>query len=285
MRGWLRSVIGGRNGEASVREAIEELIEESEDTGAAIDGDERTLIGNILKLHRLTARDVMVPRAEIVAADVGARLPELVTLMAGEAHSRLPVYRGKLDDVLGFVHIKDVLACIGEKGEAEVKDLVRDILFAAPSIRVLDLLLEMRASRVHMAIVVDEFGGVDGLVTIEDLVEEIVGEIEDEHDEEDGPSLVARPDGSVVADARTRIEEFESLSGRFTTDEERDEADTLGGIVFRLIDRVPRKAEVITHPSGLEFEIIDADPRRVKRLCVRNLGALKAWQETRKHAG
>jgi CBS domain containing-hemolysin-like protein len=151
-----------------------------------------------------------------------------------------------------------------------VKDIVRDILFASPSIRVLDLLLEMRASRTHMAIVVDEFGGVDGLVTIEDLVEEIVGEIEDEHDTE-GPTIIRRPDGSVLADARTEIEELEKLIGEFASGEEREEIETLGGVVFRLIDRVPRRHEVIAHPSGLEFEIVDADPRRIKRLCVRDL--------------
>ncbi len=268
--GWLLALISGRNGEGSVREVIEELIEEVDDDATQIGADQGALIVNILKLHELTAEDVMVPRVAIVAADIDSGLDELVDIMAQEAHSRLPVYRTRLDNVEGFVHIKDVLVAVRRSPAVAVKDIVRDILFAAPSIRVLDLLLEMRARRTHMAIVVDEFGGVDGLVTIEDLVEEIVGEIEDEHDT-DGPSIVRRPDGSILAEARTEIEELEKLIGKFATDEEREEIDTLGGIVFSLIDRVPRRHEVIAHPSGLEFEIVDADPRRVKRLCVRDL--------------
>ena len=150
-----------------------------------------------------------------------------------------------------------------------VRELTREILFAAPSIRVLDLLLEMRAQRTHMAIVVDEFGGVDGLVTIEDLVEEIVGEIEDEHDE-DGPLITRDPDGSILADARAEIEELESMIGAFVTDDEREENDSLGGVVFSLVDRVPRRSEVVTHSSGVEFVVVDADARRIKRLRVRD---------------
>ena len=268
--GWLRALVPSRNGEGTVREVIEELIEEVDDDSTQIGADEGALIVNILKLHELTAEDVMVPRAGIVAADIDSGLDDLVAAMAKEAHSRLPVYSKQLDNVVGFVHIKDVLVAVRRTPRGAVKDIVRDILFAAPSIRVLDLLLEMRARRTHMAIVVDEFGGVDGLVTIEDLVEEIVGEIEDEHDT-DGPTVIRRPDGSILADARTEIEELERLIGKFATDEEREEIDTLGGVVFKLIDRVPRRHEVIAHPSGLEFEIVDADPRRVKRLCVRDL--------------
>ena len=266
--GWLKALILGRNGEGSVREVIEELIEEVDDDAAQIGADQGALIVNILKLHELTAEDVMIHRADIVAADIDSELDELVDIMAQDAHSRLPVFSKQLDNVVGFVHIKDVLVAVRRTPRVAVKDIVRDILFAAPSIHVLDLLLEMRARRTHMAIVVDEFGGVDGLVTIEDLVEEIVGEIEDEHDTE-GPSVVRRPDGSVLA--RIEIEELEKLIGKFATEEEREEVDTLGGVVFNLIDRVPRRHEVVAHPSGLEFEIVDADPRRVKRLCVRDL--------------
>ncbi|NNE85664.1 MAG: HlyC/CorC family transporter [Alphaproteobacteria bacterium] len=268
--GWLRALVPGRNGEGTVREVIEELIEDVDDDSTQIGADQGALIVNILKLHELTAKDVMVPRADIVAADIDSSLDELVNVMAKDAHSRLPVYREQLDSIAGFVHIKDVLVAVRNARAVAVKDIVRDILFAAPSIRVLDLLLEMRARRTHMAIVVDEFGGVDGLVTIEDLVEEIVGEIEDEHDT-DGPSMIRRPDGSILADARTEIKELENLIGAFATDEEREEIDTLGGIVFSLIDRVPRRHEIVVHPSGLEFQIVDADSRRVKRLSVRDL--------------
>ena len=270
-RGWfarLRARLWRRNGDATVREAIGELIDEGEDGGEAeIDADERILIANILQLHQSTAQDVMVPRAEIFAVEAETSLDELLALLAEQAHSRIPIYRNKLDEVIGFVHIKDVLAALHKKSGNKVADLARDILFAAPSIQVLDLLLEMRAARLHMAIVVDEFGGVDGLVTIEDLVEEIVGEIEDEHDEE-GPSLTELGDGSIIADARTRIEELEEITGPFASDTEREEIDTLGGIVFSTIDRVPRRAEVIAHPSGLEFEVVEADARRIRKLRV-----------------
>lgn len=270
----LRGLFGSRNGEGSVREAIEVLIEEPSTPAAAIGVDEGILIANILKLHDLTAEDVSIPRADIVAIDESAELHTVADLIAKEAHSRLPVYREQLDEVVGFVHIKDVLAAMRTSPHQPVRELKREILFAAPSIRVLDLLLEMRAQRTHMAIVVDEFGGVDGLVTIEDLVEEIVGEIEDEHDEE-GPSITPHPDGSILADARLEIEELEELIGRFATEEEREASHTLGGVVFALIDRVPRRSEVVTHPSGVEFEVVDADPRRIKRLRVRDLRSAK----------
>jgi len=268
----LRGLLGSRNNEGTVREAIGVLIEEPGTEDAAIGPDESLLITNILKLHDLTAEDVSIPRADIVAIDESAELHTVADLIAKEAHSRLPVYRGQLDDVVGFVHIKDVLSAMRTAPHQAVRELKREILFAAPSIRVLDLLLEMRAQRTHMAIVVDEFGGVDGLVTIEDLVEEIVGEIEDEHDEEVS-SITPNPDGSVLVDARVEIEDLEALLGRFVTEEERETCDTLGGVVFALIDRVPRRSEVVTHPSGVEFEVVDADPRRIKRLRVRDLRA------------
>ena len=261
-----------RADENSVREAIEGLIEEPSNRSASIGADESLLITNILKLHDLTAEDVSIPRADIIAIDESAELHTVADLISREAHSRLPVYRDQLDDVVGFVHIKDVLTALRTSPHQAVRELKREILFAAPSIRVLDLLLEMRAQRTHMAIVVDEFGGVDGLVTIEDLVEEIVGEIEDEHDNE-GPSITSNPDGSILADARVEIEELEAMIGVFVTDEEREACDTLGGIVFALIDRVPRRSEVVTHTSGVEFEVVDADPRRIKRLRVRDLRA------------
>jgi magnesium and cobalt transporter len=266
---WLRGLFGGRSGENSVRETIGELIEETDDAATPINPDEGALIANILKLHDLTAEDVMVPRADIVATDQDTELEALADLISKEAHSRIPLYQGQLDKVVGFVHIKDVLATMRSSPKLAVRELTREILFAAPSIRVLDLLLEMRAQRTHMAIVVDEFGGVDGLVTIEDLVEEIVGEIEDEHDE-DGLLITRDPDGSILADARTEIEDLEAMIGPFVGDEEREEVDTLGGVVFSLVDRVPRRSEVVTHTSGVEFVVIDADARRIKRLRVRD---------------
>jgi len=266
----LRGMLRLRGNESSVREVIEELIEEPGTEDEAIGADEGVLITNILKLHDLTADDVMIPRADIVAVEQSEELHAVADLIAREAHSRLPIYHEQLDQVVGFVHIKDVLAALRSNPRQKVRDLSRDILFAAPSIRVLDLLLEMRAQRTHMAIVIDEFGGVDGLVTIEDLVEEIVGEIEDEHDEA-GPVITVDPGGSILADARVEVGELEERIGAFLTQEEREESDTLGGVVFSLVDRVPRRSEVVTHKSGVEFEVVDADARRIKRLRVRDL--------------
>ncbi len=266
----LLGILRLRGNESSVREVIEELIEEPGTEDEAIGADEGVLITNILKLHDLTADDVMIPRADIVAVEQSEELHAVADLIAREAHSRLPLYHEQLDQVVGFVHIKDVLAALRSNPRQKVRDLSRDILFAAPSIRVLDLLLEMRAQRTHMAIVIDEFGGVDGLVTIEDLVEEIVGEIEDEHDEA-GPVITVDPGGSILADARVEVGELEERIGAFLTQEEREESDTLGGVVFSLVDRVPRRSEVVTHKSGVEFEVVDADARRIKRLRVRDL--------------
>jgi magnesium and cobalt transporter len=273
LRSWLRGLTRGRNGEGSLRDAIEELIEESEGEpdGTPLGRDESSLLLNILKLGDLTAYDVMVPRADIVAVPADITLDGLVRALS-QGHSRLPIFRDTLDDVIGMVHIKDVLACVAGDRAYSLPGIAREVLFVAPSMRALDLLLQMRLSRVHMALVVDEFGGIDGLVTIEDVVEEIVGDIEDEHDVAEGPKLVARPDGTLLADARATIEEFEEKVGPVLTAEEREQdIDTLGGLVFSLTGRVPSRGELISHPSGIAFEVLDADPRRVKRLRVRNL--------------
>ena len=261
--------------ETALRDAIEELIEESEvaDGGEAqLDSNESSLLANVLKLGALTAYDVMVPRADIKAAADDIDLKDLIQMTREFGHSRLPIYRDSLDDIVGIVHIKDALPYIFEPEKFKLKQILREPMFVAPSIRVLDLLLQMRLARAHMVLVVDEFGGIDGLVTIEDLVEEIIGEIEDEHDVVRGPHLVQRPDGTLLADARTTIEDFEERVGPVLTEAEREaDIDTLGGLVMSLTDRVPTRGELVTHDSGIVFEVIDADPRRVKRLRVRNL--------------
>ena len=270
-RGLFRGLRRTRSGD-SIREALEELIEERDDNDEPIDRHERLLLGNILKLREQTARDVMLPRADIVAVEAKVPFKDLVQMFCREGHSRLPVYRGTLDDVLGMIHIKDVLGAINAERTPPLSKLVRKVLFVSPSIRVTDLLLEMRLKRTHMALVVDEYGGIDGLVTIEDLVEQIVGEIEDEHDLTQDPEMVVRPDGVIEADARTAIEDFEARLGPVLTEEEREDVDTLGGLVFYLAGRVPSRGELIAHPSsGIEFEVVDADPRRIKRLRVRPL--------------
>ena len=266
--GWIRGVGGAQNGEDSVRNALEELIEEREEAEVPIDEDERILLANILELRGRTIHDVMVPRANIAAVSRDSSLSELIDLLTKESHSRLPVYGETLDDAASMVHIKDVLAWRGRDGDFSLSKIQRKILFVSPSMQVLELLLEMRAERSHMALVVDEFGGVDGLVTIEDLVEEIVGEIEDEHDRDVEPAMYPKPDGSFEADARVALEVFEKMVGPVLTEEEHEEIDTLGGLVFTLAGRIPIRGELVTHPSGLEFEILDADPRRVKRLRI-----------------
>jgi CBS domain containing-hemolysin-like protein len=228
------------------------------------------LIGNILKVHDRNAADAMVPRVDIVALDVETSFPEVVKFMVEQGHSRVPVYRETLDNVIGFVHAKDLLGPAAERRETKLSLILRKVLFVAPSVPILDLLVQMRQARTHIAMVADEFGGIDGLVTIEDLIEEIVGEIEDEHDVADEPRLAERADGTLIADARTPIEVLEEHQGvRLRPNGEQEEVDTLGGLVSSLAGRVPKRGEVIAHPSGIEFEVLDADPRKIKRLRVR----------------
>jgi len=278
LRDWLRLRRRERKREEALRDALEEIIEEAEAEGETpaneepITAGERGLLRNILRLRDLSARDVMVPRADIVAVAEDTEADALIAQLGSHGHSRLPVYRETLDDIVGFIHIKDLLNARAGGRPFELKKLLRQILFVAPSMRVLDLLLQMRLSRQHLALVVDEFGGIDGLITIEDLVEQIVGEIEDEHDIAEGPKLIPRPDGTLVADARATIREFEERVGPVLTEQERAAyIDTLGGLVVSLAGRVPSRGELVTHPSGIAFEVIDADPRRIRRLRLRNL--------------
>jgi CBS domain containing-hemolysin-like protein len=281
---WLRGLFRVRNGDSALRDTIEEIIEEieesegEEEAATPIGSHEKDLLSNIVKLRHLSAYDVMVPRADIVSTSIDTGIEEMSTLMSEAGHSRIPVYREDLDEVLGIAHIKDVLKYAKGGNDFDLSKILRTVLIVAPSMRVLDLLLEMRLSRVHMALVVDEFGGIDGLVTIEDLVEEIVGEIEDEHDVAEGPKLLERPDGTIVADGRATTEELEEMVGPLLSREEREEdIETLGGLVSFLAERVPMRGELIVHPaSGISFEVMEADPRRVKRLRLRNLPPIKA---------
>lgn len=264
-----------RNGGASARDALEELIEDdgngATDEDLAIDPHERALIRNILGLRDITAEDVMVPRADITGVAIDSSLDALVTDMVKDSHSRVPVYRETLDDVVGMIHMKDVLAHVHAGKDVPLSSLLREVLFVSPSIRAMDLLQEMRLTRRHLALVVDEFGGVDGLITIEDLVEEIVGDIVDEHDVEEGPKIAMVGPDTAVADARAEIEEFETLFGTVLNDEEREEIDTLGGLVFSLAGRVAARGELLTHPAGIEFEVLESDSRRIKRIRIRRV--------------
>uniref|UniRef100_UPI0035ADA914 hemolysin family protein n=1 Tax=Sphingomonas sp. TaxID=28214 RepID=UPI0035ADA914 len=247
---------------------------EGQDTANGLDVHERALLRNVLKLRGKTAYDVMVPRADIVAMPENLSLDEAIKVIQREGHSRYPIYRESLDDIAGMVHIKDVFAAVGREGSFDLTSVIRRPLFVVPSIPVLDLLLQMRQARIHMALVVDEYGGIDGLITIEDLVETITGDISDEHDEIQAQQITDRPDGALELDARTPIEAFEQRLGQVLTDEERAaDIDTVGGLVFTLAGRVPTKGELVSHPSGLEFRILESDPRRIRRLRVRRPGS------------
>jgi CBS domain containing-hemolysin-like protein len=253
------------------REAPAQAGDDDAATPESEQSHERELIENIQEIRDQPISELMVPRADIVAVESDTDRDTLLRLLVDKSHSRLPVYRNTLDEVIGIVHIKDVLASIAGGGRFSLEAIVRPVSIVAPSIRVLDLLLDMRKTHQHMALVIDEFGGIDGLITIEDLVEGIVGEITDEHDRIQTTSMVEKADGSLLADARVPIEDFEARVGEVLDQDERDEVDTLGGLVFSLAGRVPSRGELLTHPSsGLEFEIIDADPRRIKRIRVRN---------------
>ncbi len=277
--GWLRTLLGmnGGNGDGSLRESLEEVIEEHDDTHRSLTAEERHMLVNILKFGELRVDDVMVPRADVVAVDESATLDEVLRLYRDSAHSRMPVYRETLDDPLGMVHLKDVLAFLAPvesetaapRPPFSLRAIRRDVLFVPPSMPAIDLLVKMQATRIHLALVIDEYGGTYGLVSIEDLVEEIVGEIEDEHDVDSGPSLVKRDDGTIDADARCDIEDVEELIGiRLVDEENEDDIDTLGGLIFSLLGRVPIRGELVTHPEGVEFEVKDADARRVKRVRI-----------------
>ncbi len=286
----VRARLNGRQPEHSVRASIAELVQEAAEPqppGATpeLDRHERLLINNVLRLRETTAGDVMVPRADIVAIRLDTLFQAAVEQIRADGHSRLPVYREQLDDVVGMVHIKDVYAFVGRPAEFSLERILRKPLMVAPQIPVLDLLVQMRQARMHLALVVDEYGGIDGLVTIEDLVETIVGPIADEHDEVEGPMIVERPDGALDINARLPVEEFESRLGNVLTAEEREaDINTVGGLVFALAGRVPARGEVVSHPGGIEFQVLEADPRRIRRLRVRRTAPAEAAEAARRRA-
>jgi CBS domain containing-hemolysin-like protein len=224
----------------------------------------------------ITVGDVMTPRADITALELSATFDSVVATFAESEHSRLPVYKDTLDDPVGVAHLKDVFRLMSDpKGPGEVEEpilprLKRPTLYVPPSMRAADLLVRMQSSRIHMAMVIDEFGGVDGVVTLEDVIEAVVGEIDDEHDEAAATQIVARAGGVFEADGRAPLEVLETALGQALSDPELEEdIDTAAGLVTALAGRVPQRGEVISHPAGLDFEITDADPRRVKRLRIR----------------
>jgi CBS domain containing-hemolysin-like protein len=268
--GGLRGLIFGGSGEATLRDEIEEAIEsrEGEDPRRGdLSEVERQMLLNILHFGEKTVGDLAVPRGDIFAVQADIAIPALIDAFAEAGHSRMPVFEKDLDTVIGMIHIKDVFSHHFAEGPdtPDIRTLMRTPLFVPESMGVLDLLARMRAERTHLAIVVDEFGGTEGLLTIEDVVEEIVGEIEDEHDEELPGLLTRAEDGSWDADARAELEDVaETVDARLGTVEE--DVDTLGGLAFVLAGRVPEAGETLDHPSGWRLEVVDADTRRVRRL-------------------
>lgn len=236
--------------------------------------------GSLANLTRMRVEDVMIPKVEIVAVPTDIRKDDLVEVFRDSGLSRLPVYKGTLDSPVGMVHLKDFALKHGFNGSGErfaLSKMLRPLLYAPPSMPCGVLLQKMQTDRMHMALVIDEYGGVDGLVTIEDLIEQVIGEIEDEHDIAEGRFWTEEAPGCYLAQARTPVEDFEAEVGmKLVSSEDEEEIDTLGGLVFMLAGRVPARGEVVKHPDGPDIEVVDADPRRIKRLRVRVNAARQA---------
>jgi CBS domain containing-hemolysin-like protein len=265
----MRHLIFGEDSEPSLRDQIEEAIEEAEESHP-VAGDlsppERQMLRNLLHFGDQTAGEIAVTRGDIIAVPSDISFDDLVKAFSEAGHSRLPVYDESLDDVVGMVHIKDVfMASVDTSRDRSLKALMREPLFVPESMGVIELLARMRSQRTHLAIVVDEFGGTEGLVTIEDVVEEIVGDIEDEHDEAEAGMLTLLEDGLWEADARLELEELaQAVDARLSSAQ--DEVDTLGGLMFLLAGHIPGKGECLTHPSGWKLEAVDSDPRKIIRV-------------------
>jgi CBS domain containing-hemolysin-like protein len=285
---WLERLLArfGLGEEPDLREVIEDALARGKAGGDTFSAQERAMLLNILRFGKLTVEDVMVPRADIIAVEESTTVTELMAVFREAEHSRLPVYRETLDDPRGMIHIRDLMSWITTAAEKSGKaslnlgavdlssttgslNITREILYVPPSMPVLDLLLRMQLSRRHLALVVDEYGGTDGLVSIEDLVEEVVGEIDDEHDVADEPLIREDVRLGLVADARTPIDDLEKhLNLELVSPEQEEDIDTIGGLVFSLAGRIPARGELVRHPSGIEFEVLDADPRRIKKLRI-----------------
>jgi CBS domain containing-hemolysin-like protein len=265
----MRHLLFGDEAEPTLRDEIEEAIDEAEES-RPVAGDlspaERQMLRNLLHFGEHTAGDICVTRGDIIAVPQTIGFDDLVRAFADAEHSRLPVYGESLDEVIGMIHIKDVFAAnIDPSRDRSMTALMRSPLFVPESMGAIDLLARMRAARVHLAIVVDEFGGTEGLVTIEDVVEEIVGEIEDEHDIEEVGLLTMLDEGLWEADARLELDDLQDTVDRRLTAED-DEVDTVGGLTFLLAGRILQPGESVCHPSGWRLESIDADSKRIKRL-------------------
>ena len=293
----LRTLFGWKSG--SARADLKDILDVMSPGESGFSPEESRMLKNILGLRERRVGDVMVPRADIVAVQQDIKLGDLVRVFEGAAHSRLVVYNDTLDDPVGMVHIRDLIAFMTaraavdpEKNAKRKKPLpagldlkavnlgmplsatriVREILFVPPSMRVIDLLARMQATRIHLSLVVDEYGGTDGLASIEDIVEQIVGEIADEHDDDETPAVTQQPDGSFIADARANIEDVVGTVGNdFDVGDAAEEVDTIGGYLVTRAGRLPIRGEIVPGPGLFEFEVLDADPRRVKRIRITRL--------------
>lgn len=273
----------GLGEEPDLRELIKDALARSKSD--TLSAQERNMLRRILRFGNLTVEDVMVPRADVIAVDDTITVAELMHVFREAEHSRVPVYHETLDDPRGMIHIRDLMSWITAEAEAGgagldlgkvdlartvgSMNITRELLYVPASQSVLDLLLKMQTTRLHLALVVDEYGGTDGLVSIEDLIEEVVGEIADEHDVEDEPLIRTDPRLGLVADARMPIEALEKYLGlALVSDEEEEDIDTLGGLAFSIAGRIPARGERVRHKSGVEFEVLEADRRRIKRLRI-----------------
>ena len=254
----------------TLRENIFSVLDKKENI-ENISRQERLMLRNVLKINEITARDIMIPRANISAVEIGGSINEVLEIFLKEAHSRAPIFENNLDNVTGMIHIKDLLKYQNNlENQPTVNFLYsikKEIIKIPPSMPILDLLMKMQLTRLHMAIVIDEYGGTDGLLTIEDVIEEITGEIEDEHDQQNVPMLIKTGHKSFEASARVEVTDFEKLIG-FSLIKKGEEIETLGGLIFSITGRVPQRGELIKHESGLMFEILDADPRKIKTLKI-----------------
>ena len=255
----------------SLKENLETVLDTAKKDDENISKQERLMLLNVLKMDQIRSTDIMIPRADIGAVEVNDSFEKVLEVFIKESHSRVPVYEKNLDNIIGMIHIKDLVKYQNEGNfeQGFLKKIKREIIEIPPSMPVLDLLMKMQLTRLHMGIVIDEYGGTDGLVTIEDVIEEITGEIEDEHDEQNMPMLIKTSPNSFEASARVEIKEFEKLSNiNFFKDNNSEDVDTLGGLVVAMAGRVPQRGEILKHESGLTFEINDADPRRIKSIKI-----------------
>lgn len=253
----------------SLRDSIKDVIDEKSNgnnQNLDLSSKEKSILSNILSINKLKAGDVMIPRASIIAISQDSLIQNILETIEKESHSRMPVYRKDLDDVLGMIHIKDIIKFSGKnQKDFDIKKIIREVLFVPPTMPVMNLLLKMQATKLHMALVIDEHGGTDGLVTIEDVIEEIVGEIEDEHDKDDDFNFKKIDSNTFEAKADMKLEDFNRESNLSIIQEN---VDTLGGYIFSKINRVPYAGEVIKVDNIYQFEIIDADPRKIKKIRI-----------------